>query len=90
MDSLMPDLQNLDLGDEIDENTAELAGEWHDFGLYETFKRIRPTDENMPFSVFHSLLEHARNEIAAAEKNQEMAEGGAAAKGAAEKGTGGR
>ena len=90
MDSLMPDLQNLDLGDEIDENTAELAGEWHDFGLYETFKRIRPTDENMPFSVFHSMLKHARNEIAAAERNQERAEGGAAAKGAAEKGTGRR
>ena len=69
MDSLMPDLQNLDLGDEIDENTAELAGEWHEFGIHETFKRIRPTDENMLFSVFHSQLKHARNEIAAAERN---------------------
>jgi len=86
----MPDLQNLDLGDDIDENTAELAGEWHDFGLYETFKLIRPTDENMPFSVFHSLLKYARNEIAAAERYQERTEGGAAAKGAAEKGTGRR
>ena len=88
MDSLMPDLQNLDLGDGTDENTAELAGEWHEFGLYETFKRIRPTDKNMPFSVFHSMLEHARNEIAIAESDQERIEGGAAAKGATEESTG--